>query len=105
MSNLESHKSLHLAELIDTDEAREENYFKRIPEKVLNHQVWLNTEFDDKSALIDLYNLAFDSFEGDYSYTTPRGIRMIFYAGEVCHSLETLAKRWGWSKKRVKKMF
>ena len=103
MSTLESHKSLHLAELIDTDEAREEKYFKRIPEKVLNHQVWLNTEFDDKSALIDLYNLAFDSFEGDYSYTTPRGIRMIFYAGEVCHSLETLAKRWGWSKKKVKK--
>ena len=103
MSTLELHKSSNLAELINLNETKEEKYFKRIPEKILCHQIWINTIFDDKSALIDLYNLAFDSFEGDYTITNPRGQRMKIYAGEVCHSLETLAKRWSWSKKKVKK--
>ena len=64
MSTFESHKSLHLAELIDP------------------------------------YNLAFDSFQRYYSYTTPKGIKMKFCTGEVCHSLETLAERWVGRKRR-----
>ena len=92
-----------LDELIELDEKGEYNFYKRMPETVFNHPLWLNTKFDDKSAMIDLYNLAFDSYEGDYTYTFPRGQRMKIYAGEVCHSLDTLARRWKWSKKAVRK--
>ena len=92
-----------LDELLELEERSEHNFYKRLPETVFNHPLWVNTEFDDKSAMIDLYYLAFDSYKGDYSYTHPRGQRMKIYAGEVCHSLDTLARRWKWSKKKVRK--
>ena len=65
-----------LDELLELEERSEHNFYKRLPETVFNHPLWVNTEFDDKSAMIDLYYLAFDSYKGDYSYTHPRGQRM-----------------------------
>ena len=46
------------------EQKNEDNLFKRVPVSVFNSDIWLNElSFSKKEAYIDLYSLAFDSYE------------------------------------------
>lgn len=66
---------------------------------ILDNPMWLAEAFDRARAWIDLLLLANHAD----SYFRVRGVRVDIKRGQVGHSAVTLAKRWRWSRGKVKR--
>ena len=71
--------------------------FFKIDRKLLNHEFWLNGEFDYGKAWVDLIGCAnYADSENFY-----KGTYKVIKRGQLATSEMALAKRWGWSRGKV----
>lgn len=69
----------------------------KVDRKILENSIWEDRPFNRGAAWIDLLLLAnHETTKGMY-----RGRFVLFQKGDVNRSIEWLAKRWGWSRKKV----
>ena len=84
------------------EQNNEDNLFKRVPVSVFKSDIWLNElPFSKKEAYIDLYSLAFDSYENASVVIPIRESFVRIFSGQVAMGLRQLGKRWQWSPKKV----
>ena len=95
--------SENISDIIELNEHNnEENLFKRVPLSVFKNPIWLNElPFSKKEAYIDLYSLAFDSYENASVVIPIRESFVRIYSGQVAMGLRQMGKRWQWSPKKV----
>ena len=75
-------------------------WFVRVPFELFESSFWLMKDFSKKEAYVDLFKLA--NASGSSMYET-RGVLVTLEEGEVGTSLKSLAERWGWDRKTVKR--
>ncbi|MCK4454463.1 hypothetical protein KAU51_03975 [Candidatus Parcubacteria bacterium] len=76
----------------------ETNYFY-VNRELLNSRRWLSEPFSRGQAWIDLFGLA----QHSRGFFRVRGIRVEVGRGQLAYSQLTLAKRWQWSRSKVKR--
>lgn len=76
----------------------EKNYFL-VNRNLLSSDRWLNEPFTRGQAWVDLFGLA----QHSDSYIRVRGIRVDVKRGQLAYSQLTLAKRWRWSRNKVRR--
>lgn len=67
--------------------------------ELFTHPLWNDRPYARGQAWVDLIQLA--QFRPSYFYV--RGLRINVDRGQLCHSQDNLAKRWGWGKRKVAK--
>jgi len=73
--------------------------FTQIPNHIFKNANWTESKFDDRHALIDLYNLA--QFKDGYVFKRAQYIPL--KPGQIGWSQESLADRWKWSIGKVRR--
>ena len=73
--------------------------FTQIPNHIFKNANWVESKFDDRLALIDLYNLA--QFKDGYVIKKAQYIPL--KPGQIGWSQESLAVRWKWSIGKVRR--
>ena len=73
--------------------------FTQIPNHILKNVNWVESKFDEKSALIDLYYLA--KFKDDYVIKKAQMIPL--KPGQIGWSQKSLGERWEWSIGKVRR--
>jgi len=76
------------------------NYFN-INRKLLKSGLWLKEKFTKGQAWVDLIGLA-QHTRGEFEI---RGIKIVVERGQLAWAEETLAKRWKWSREKVRRYF
>ena len=71
----------------------------KVDRQIMNHWVWNDKPFSRGQAWIDLLLLA----NHDPEKFVWRGQLIDGKRGEVCRSIEILAERWGWSRKKTRR--